>query len=351
MSFHIMGTGSCLPARQVTNDELSAFLDTSDEWIVTRTGIHSRPVCTTETLDDLAVTASLRALESAGVEASELDLIVCATCTAERATPAQACVIQQEIGASCPAFDVNGACAGFVFGLDVADGIISAGRARRVLVVSAEKMSRLADWTDRSTAVLFGDGAAAAVLGAGGDSPLYLRTTTEGDRSIIHAWAPAGNSPFDVAKPALAPGAAEEGTFMQMRGREVFKFAVTHIVSEMQRLSASTGIPLDDIDHFVFHQANKRIIDAGIERLGIDPQRAICTIGTTANISSACIPLSLDRLARSGKLRKGDLIAMFGFGSGLVTATCLIRWQPRLAEDGVHGTCIQAADDTEGSKR
>lgn len=329
MSFHIMGTGSCLPERQVTNDELSAFLDTDDEWISTRTGIHSRPVCTTETLDDLALGAARRALESAGIAPADLDYIVCTTCTAERATPAQACVVQQRLGATCPAFDINGACAGFVFGLDVVDGLISAGRARHVLLLSAEKMSRLADWTDRSTAVLFGDGAAAAVLGAGGDSPLYLRCTTQGDSDVIHAWAPCGNSPFDQVKPGH-----DEGTFMKMRGREVFKFAVTHIASQMQQLSRETGIGLDDIDHFVFHQANKRIIDAGVERLGLDPERVTYTIDHTANVSSACIPLTLDRLAAAGRLRAGDLVAMFGFGSGLVTGSCLVRWQPRLPGDG-----------------
>ncbi len=328
MSFHIMGTGSALPRRSVTNDELSAFLETDDEWITTRTGIKSRPVCTTETLDDLAAEAARRALEAAGVTAAELDYIICTTCSAERVTPAEACVVQQAIGATCPAFDVNGACAGYVFALDVADGLFCAGRAERILVVSAEKMSRMADWTDRAICVLFGDGAAATVLGRGGDSPLYLRTTTEGDADVIHSWAPAGNSPFDEVGAARL---GEDGTFMQMRGREVFKFAVTHIVSELQLMEKRAGVALSDVDHFVFHQANKRIIDAGVERLGLDPSRVIVTIDHTANVSSACIPLSLDTLARDDALKPGDLVALFGFGSGLVTGTCLLRWQPALA--------------------
>lgn len=325
MAFHIMGTGSCLPARQVTNDELSEFLDTDDEWISTRTGIHSRPVCTEESLDELAQTAASRALQSAGVQASELDYLICTTCSSERSTPSQACVVQGAIGASCPALDVNAACAGFIYALDLADGLLSSGRASRVLVVSAEKMTRMCDWGDRATSVLFGDGAAAAVLGAGGSSPVYLNLTSEPDDKALYAWTSAGNSPFDTN---VRPRAEEEGPYLHMRGREVFKFAVTHIEHEMKLMAERSGIDLSQVDHFVFHQANKRIIDAGIERLGLDPQRVAVTIDHTANVSSACIPLTLDSLASDGKLLPGQLVALFGFGSGLVTGTCLLRWEP-----------------------
>lgn len=329
MSFHIMGTGSALPAREVKNEELSQFLDTSDEWIVERTGIHSRHVCTTETLDDLAAQAARAALADAGVSADELDLIIASTCSAEHTAPAVACVVQAALGATCPAFDVNGACAGFVFALDAADGWFARGRAKRVLVVAAEKLSRCADWTDRATCVLFGDGCSAAVLGDGGDSPLYTHLTCEGSADIIHIPVGFGNSPFDevgrerAADPAFAP-------YLHQRGREVFKFAVTHIVSELRHLEEQTGVALDDISHFVFHQANRRIIDAGVERLGIPQDKVVYTIGDAGNISSACIPLSLDRLNREGKLKEGDLVALFGFGAGLVTGATLLRWQPRL---------------------
>ena len=323
MSFTILGTGSALPARSVTNDELSEFLDTSDEWIRERTGIASRPLCTTECLDDLAMLAAQRALEDAQMQPGQLDAIICTTCSAERATPALACVLQQKLGATCPAFDINAACAGFVFALDVVDGMFARNRASRVLVVSAEKMSRLVDWTDRATCVLFSDGAGAAVLGAGGESPLYLNLTCDGDCEAIHAFAPAGNSPFDQTGAQIV---AEEGVFVHMRGREVFKFAVTHIVSELNALSQATGVPLGEIDHFVFHQANRRIIDAGVERLGLDPSRVAITIDHTANSSSACIPITLDTLNRQGKLLPGQLVAIFGFGSGLVTGSCLLRW-------------------------
>ncbi|MBS5477128.1 MAG: ketoacyl-ACP synthase III [Coriobacteriia bacterium] len=321
MSFHVMGTGSALPARQVTNDELSQFLDTDDAWITERTGIKSRPVCTTETLDELSVAASRQALERAGVAPEQLDLIICTTMSAEHATPAQACVVQGAIGATCPAFDVNAACAGFVFALDVADGYFARGRAQRILIVSAEKVTRVSDWTDRATCVLFGDGAAAAVLGAGGESPLYTHLPTQSSLEAIHVPTPGGNSPFDERK-------YEGPSFLTMRGREVFKFAVTHICSELELMSAETGIALESIDHFVFHQANKRIIDAGVERLGIDPAKVIVTIDHTANVSSACIPLSLDTLATTGQLKDGELVALFGFGAGLVTGCSLIVWQP-----------------------
>ena len=326
MSFHVMGTGSALPARQVTNDELSEFLDTNDAWITERTGIKSRPICTTETLDDLSTQAARRAMESAGVTPEELDYIICTTVSAERTTPAQACVIQQALGATCPAFDLNAACAAFVFALDVADGLFVRGRAERILVVSAEMMSRTCDWTDRATCVLFGDGAAAAVLGQGGESPLYTHLTTEGNRDAINIPTPAGNCPFSQ----LDYSGPEHSPYLHMRGREVFKFAVTSIVAEIHRMCEECGVELSDIDHFVFHQANKRILDAAVERLGIEPARVVYTIAQTANVSSACIPLSLDTLARNGELKEGDLVALSGFGAGLVTGTMLLRWQPRL---------------------
>ena len=186
MAFHVMGTGSALPKRVVTNDDLSQFLDTDDAWISTRTGIKTRPVCSDETLLDLAVQAARRALDDAAVDPAELDLIVCTTVSGDDLTPAMACSVQEALGATCPSFDISAACAGFIYALDVVDGFFARGRAQRVLVVSAEKMSRVVDWTDRATCVLFGDGAAAAVLGAQGDSPLYTKLTTKGCREALY---------------------------------------------------------------------------------------------------------------------------------------------------------------------
>jgi 3-oxoacyl-[acyl-carrier-protein] synthase-3 len=317
VGFSIVGTGSALPERAVTNDQLGEFLDTSDAWIRPRTGIAERRVCTTETLDDLALLASQRALASASVTPGQLDLIVCCTTSADHLMPAEACAIAELLGASCPAFDVSAACAGFVFALDVADGWFARGRAQHVLVVAAEKFSRLLDWSDRSTAVLFGDGAAAAVL-APGDGVLSLRLSTQPDVEALHVPGLSGNSPFDqTAKPPSQ---------LKMDGRRVFKFGVTTICSSVDAMCADAQIKPSQIDHFVFHQANERILAAAVRRLGIDNGKVARTLEKTGNISSACIPLALDSLARNGELKPGDLVAMVGFGAGLDTGACLIKW-------------------------
>ncbi|MCI7730750.1 beta-ketoacyl-ACP synthase III [Enorma burkinafasonensis] len=319
MSFRIIGTGSALPARSVTNDDLSRFLDTSDEWIFTRTGIKERRICTTETLDELAVAASGRALEAAGIRAADLDLIVCSTTSGDHLMPAEACAVAHGLGAACPAFDVSAACAGFVYALDVADGFIARGRARRALVVAAEKMSRLLDWEDRATCVLFGDGAAACVLEAGGESPLALELSCDPDIRALSVPGVGGTSPF-------APGQTGVRSVLAMEGQRVFKFGVNAICNAVRALADDAGIELGDIDHFVFHQANERILAAASSRLKIDDARVARTLSTTGNISSACIPLTLDALVREGSLTSGQLVALVGFGAGLDVGSCLMRW-------------------------
>ena len=320
MSFQILGTGSALPARSVSNEELSGFLDTSDEWIFSRTGIKSRCVCTTETLDDLAVDASRRALEAAGVDASELDLVICSTTTGDHLLPAQACAVADRLGATCAAFDVSGACAGFVLALDVADGFIERGRARRVLVVAAEQMSRVLDWSDRATCVLFGDGAGAAVLGAGKKgNPLALSFLTSPDVAALDVPGLVGTSPFaEAARPAST---------LSMDGRRVFRFAVAAICDAVEGVAEKAGVSVAEIDRLVLHQANERILAAAVKRLGIDDSRVARTLRETGNISSACIPLALDRLVRTGGLKSGDLVALVGFGAGLDIGACLLRWK------------------------
>lgn len=318
MGFRILGTGSALPSRSVTNNDLSEFLDTSDEWISQRTGISSRRICTTESLDDLSLAASRAALEAAGVTPDELDLIICSTTSGDHLIPAEACAIAELLGASCPAFDVSAACAGFVFALDVADGYFVRGRAQRVLVVSAEKMSRLVDWSDRATCVLFGDGAAAAVLGADGENPLATYLSTEPAVDILHVPGIAGSSPYDKTE--------HPANVLSMEGRRVFKFGVNAIVTSVRALCDEAGIKPNDIDHFVFHQANERILSSAVARLGIDNAKVARALAETGNISSACVPLALDRLARSGELKSGQLVALVGFGAGLDTGACLLRW-------------------------
>ena len=319
MGFRILGTGSALPERSVTNDELSEFLDTSNEWISTRTGITERHVCTTETLDELALDASRRALAAAGVTPDQLDLIVCSTTSGDHLIPAEACAIAEGLGASCVAFDISAACAGFIFALDVADGWFSRGRARRALIVSAEKMSRLVDWTDRATCVLFGDGAAAALIEADEGSPLAWSLTTEPAVDILHVPGIGGSSPFDRTE-------RPSGNTLTMEGRRVFKFGVNAIVDSVRALCEEAGVSVDDVDHFIFHQANERILASGVARLGIDDAKVERALAQTGNISSACIPLALDRLARSGRLEEGQLIALVGFGAGLDVGATLLRW-------------------------
>ncbi len=321
MAYTIIGCGSALPERTVTNDELSGFLDTSDEWIRTRTGIATRHVCTTESLDDLAEAACRNALASAGIEISDIDLIVCSTTSGDHLMPAEACAVAERLGASCPAFDVSAACAGFVFALDVADGYFARGRAKHALILSAEKMSRLMDWEDRTTCVLFGDGAAAVVAEAGGESPIWTHLVTKSDVASLDVPGLAGESPFDKER-ADAPA-----SHLTMKGRKVFHFAVSSMEQELKLLVSETGIPLSSIDHFIFHQANERILESVCKRLDLPEEKVARTIQETGNISSACIPLALDRLDRAGKLHEGDLAVLCGFGAGLDVGTCLIRWQ------------------------
>ena len=323
MPFSVMGTGSALPKRVVTNDELSTFLETDDEWIRTRSGISTRHVCTDESTSDLAERAARAALENADVDISDIDLIVCATVSADHLTPSLACVLADRLGARCPAFDVNAACAGFVFALDVVDGYFARGRAQTALIVASESMSRILDWSDRSTCVLFGDGAGAQVVCAQGANPIAAKFCSCGSPEMIARDNIAGNSPFRNAEPIT------EG--LRMNGREVFRFAVTSICDDVAAICEQANVSIDDVDHFVFHQANGRILDSAASRLGIDPAKVARTIGDTGNISSACIPLALDRLNRAGSLHQGDLVLCAGFGAGLVTAAMLFSWGMPLA--------------------
>lgn len=325
MGFTILGTGSALPAHSVSNDELSQFLDTSDEWIFSRTGIKNRHVCTNESLDDLAVLASERALATAGLDAREIDLIVCSTTTGDHLLPAEACAIAERLGTSCPAFDVSAACAGFVFALDVAEGYIARGRARNVLVVAAEQMTRALDWSDRTTCVLFGDGAGAAVIGTGGENPLAVRLETQPDTSTLHMPGLSGTSPY---KASMTDGFSDaEQNVLSMNGRRVFKFGVNAICDTVRALAGDAGMPVDGIDQFVFHQANERILSQAVKRLGVADSRVVRTLRETGNISSACIPYALDQLAQQGELAPGETVALVGFGAGLDIGGCLLRWK------------------------
>ena len=318
MSFSILGTGHAVPDRVVTNDELSHMVDTNDEWISSRTGIRERRVMTTESLTDLSVAAAKNALENAGVTPQELDLIICATIQGDYLSPAEACLIQKELGASCPAFDVNGACSGFVYALDVADGYFARGRVKKVLVVASEALSRVTDWSDRRTCVLFGDGSGAVVLGEG-DDLLSLRLTTTGNDQVLYVPAFRGKSPFDQT-------VKECGDYIYMNGQEVYRFAVNSMFRELKASIEEAGLTLDQIDYLLPHQANLRIIDTAVQKLKIPREKVGVTIQKYGNTSSSSVAILPDEMTREGKLHPGDILAIAAFGGGLTTGACVIRW-------------------------
>lgn len=317
MGFRITGTGSALPRHVVTNDMLAGMVDTSDEWISTRTGIRSRPILTDETATQLATKAAMRCLEDAGTPASEIGLIICATISADYLTPSLACVVQKEIGATCPAFDMNAACSGFLYALDAADSYLTTGKAKKVLVVACEIMSRLIDWKDRSICVLFGDGCGAVLLEPG-DDLLSIKTTAQGNTELLVIPHTAGNCPMQNTD--------REPSYLKMKGQDVFKFAVSSMCRDLGEVIDKAGIARDAVDFVLPHQANNRIIEAAIGRMGIPRDRYASNIYKQGNTSAASIPILLDELNQDKKLKKGNILAMAAFGGGLTTGACVIRW-------------------------
>ena len=317
MSFRILGTGKSVPSYVLTNDEMATIVDTSDEWIRTRTGIRERRVCTTESLSDLTTEASKLALEDAGVSPEELDLIICATFRGEYCSPAQSCIVQRNIGATCPAFDVNAACSGFIYSLDVAAGFFARKTVKKVLVVAADNVTNSVDWEDRSTCVLCGDGCGAAVLGDG-DDLLSVNLKTKGDLDSLVI--PHGENTF----PKYELGS--QRPTLRMNGREVYKFAVGAMSEGLEKAIRDAGVEQEDINFVIPHQANIRIIDAARHKLHIPEDRYVCNIDRYGNTSAASVPIALDEINRAGKLKNGDLIAMSAFGAGLTSASCVLRW-------------------------
>lgn len=318
MSFHILGTGSYVPPTVVTNDDLSKLVDTSDEWITTRTGIQRRHIATDETATQMAVKAANAALENSHVKAEELDLILCATVSGDMIVPNIACMVQKAIGADCAAFDINAACSAFLFMLETAAAYLSTSRYQKVLVIGAEQMSRILDWTDRSTCILFGDAAAAVVLEKGEDY-LGSHITVQGNDEVLNVPTHAGNSPFSPP--------AESRSFVHMNGSETYKFATRAVPTEIQAVLAQCGVEESQVDWVVCHQANRRIIEAAARRLkGIPKEKFLMNIEEYGNTTAATIPLLLDECNRNGLFHRGDLIAMAAFGGGLSSAACLVRW-------------------------
>lgn len=317
MSIQVLGTGAYVPERIVTNDELSTMVDTSDEWIRQRVGVAERRVSVSENAAEMGAKAAQKALEAAGITADQLDLIVGATVSSDFGCPSMSAKVQELIGAGCPAFDVNSACSGFLFALDTAAAFVARGGIRYALVLGAERLSRILDWTDRSTCVIFGDGAGAAVI-APGENYLASHLFTQGGESVLSIPLGKGNSPFyekDVAPLAV-----------HMSGQETFKFAVKQIVGEIRLIAERAGITTEQIDYIVPHQANIRIIDLVARRLNVPMEKFVVNIERYGNTSSASVPISFDELVRSGRLKRGDLIALCAFGGGLSSGACLIRW-------------------------
>ena len=314
MSFLISGTGSALPERIVTNDDLSSIVDTNDEWIVTRTGIKTRHICTTERVVDLCETAAKKAVENAGIKMSDIDLIICSTLNGEFITPSLGCAVAERLGISPAAFDINGACSGFVYALDLADMYLQRDGFNNILVIAGEVMSKHLNWTDRSTCILFGDGAGAAVV-CRGDALKYMKIGAKCDFDILNIQSGMKKNPFSKEIPR---------GYVKMDGKEVYRFAVNAVKEELSGAKAATGI--EKFDFYVLHQANLRIIDAVKNRVGADENFPV-NIDKCGNMSSASIPVLLDEMVRDGRIQKGTRLFISAFGAGLTTATAVIIWE------------------------
>jgi len=317
MSFKILGTGTQLPEMKLKNSDLSKIVDTNDEWITTRTGIKERRISKGETMTQLCIDSAKKALENSRVNPKDLDLIICATIRGDYLTPSQACLIQEGIGASCPAFDVNAACSGFLYALDVADSYFASGKVKKVLIVAYEIMSKMVDWTDRNTCVLFGDGGGAVVLGEG-DNLMAIRLTSSGNKDILSIPNVHGNCPFTESKNVKQT--------LSMAGSEVFKFAVNKIVEELNAVIEAGNLKKEDIDFVLLHQANKRIIEFAKQRLGLDKAVFVSNLDRYGNTSAGSIPILLDEINRQCIIKKGQTIAMVAFGGGLTTGAAVMRW-------------------------
>ena len=327
----VAGCGSYLPERVVTNGELAERVDTSDEWIVARTGIRQRHIAAEgEVTSDLAFFAAERALEHAGIPASDLDLLVLATTTPDQTFPATATKVQHRLGMnSGAAFDVQAVCSGFVYGLAVADNFIKVGQAKTVVLIGAETFSRLLDWQDRGTCVLFGDGAGAVVLRAaenGEDEDEFGETGHNRGRGVLSTHIYSDGSTSDLLYVDGGPSSTQTVGHVRMNGREVFRHAVTNLAKIVHESLEANGLAADDIDWLVPHQANKRILDSTAKKLGLPADKIVVTVERHANTSAASIPLALDEALKDGRIKTGDLVLLEAMGGGLTWGAGLVRW-------------------------
>lgn len=313
----VLGVGSALPKRQVTNDELARQVDTSDEWIVERTGIRSRYVAGEgETTASLATDAARRALEHAGIAAADIDLIVLATATPDQTFPSSATKVQAALGISdCIAFDVHAVCTGFLYALSVADSMLRSGNAQKALVIGAETFSRILDWEDRATCVLFGDGAGALVLSAEQTEDGILATK-------LHADGRHNDLLFVDGGPSTTGTVGK----LRMKGREVFRHAVVNLADVLTEVLADAGLSAADVDWVVPHQANARILDATAKKLGLPSEKVVMTVDRHANTSAASVPLAFDTAVKDGRIKRGDIVVLEAMGGGFTWGAAALRY-------------------------
>jgi len=321
MTTKIIGTGSAVPDQVVTNDDLARIVDTSDEWIRTRTGIRERRIASEQSgTSDLAAEAAREALKSAGVAPEELDIIILATSSADCCMPSGACEVQAAIGAfHAVAFDISAACSGFVFALNTVHSFFQAGIYKTGLVIGADTLSKLIDWKDRSTCVLFGDGAGAAVVRADESGRLYMTMGADGSRgSALECGGRTTGNFLTGKQPELG--------YMTMDGQEVFKFAVKRVPEAIKKVLAESGTDINEIKYFILHQANYRIFESIAKRLNLPMEKFPVNLDRYGNTSGATIPLLLDEMNREGKLQRGDKLILAGFGAGLTWGATLLEW-------------------------
>ena len=322
----LLGTGSAVPARVFRNDEFPTTLETSDEWIRTRTGIRERRICASgETTSTLGIEAGRRAIAAAGLKSSDIDLIICATLTPDMLVPSAACLIQAGLQCKGGAFDLNAACSGFVYALVVADQFIQSGACRNVLIVGSDTMSRVVDFSDRNTCVLFGDGAGAVVLGRDEDASggSWFRLYADGKRQ---QWVQLGG--MALREPGTSqplPTRPDNLDYLRMNGREVFKFAVTTFAKLVREVLSENELTADDIDLVVPHQVNQRILDAACEQISFPREKLVVNLDRYGNTSGGSVPIALDEAIRTGRARRGQRILLVAFGGGLTWSSALVR--------------------------
>lgn len=321
MSMKIIGTGSALPTKKLENEELTKLVDTSDEWIRERTGIGVRHISTGETVADLAADACRKALENAGREASEVELLLVATCSPETEIPCTACQVQKMLGAgNAVAFDLNAACSGFLFALNTVYAYLTAGIYRNALIAGTEVLSKIIDWTDRGTCILFGDGAGAVMVEqcVEGGMMGFVQHSDGSKGNVLACGSRKLENPWFLEKDFVP--------YVRMDGREVFSFAVRQVPASIEEALGKSGITVDDVDLFVLHQANRRIIESIAQRLKADISKFPINLDRVGNMSSAAIPVLLDELNSQGKLIPGMTLVLSGFGAGLTYGACVIKW-------------------------